>query len=85
MQTLFEIILLSLIIFVTALVAGKVGESRGLEKANKTMWETPPDMAYCIVYQDGGKKCIPKQELPKTSLVECIRQCRISTRMEKVK
>ena len=77
--------LLTCICMTCVFVGYRAGDEDGHTRANLTMWETPPNMAYCVVYPDGGKKCVAKAFLPKIDVVECIRQCRISTRMEKVK
>lgn len=84
-KEVLQFITLNCICIACLLVGYQRGDEDGYKRANLTMWETPPNMAYCVVYPDGGKRCIEKAVRPKLDLVECIRQCRISTRMEKVK
>jgi hypothetical protein len=66
-------------------VAWESGAAYGRGKANLDLWSTPPGMASCIVYQDGGKRCQPAATPAPVDLVECARMCRARVRMDKVK
>jgi hypothetical protein len=72
-------------IVLVGIISYELGHANGRDAANRSMWETPPGMASCVVYPDGGKRCMEASRPEPKPLIECLRMCKAQDRMARVR
>lgn len=67
-----------------AVIAFDAGRDYERGRVVRDLWENPPGMTSCVVYPDGGKRCIPAANPMHVDRAECITACKTRARMERV-